>query len=947
MINPKVFISYTHDSQDHMDRVLDLSNRLRNNGINCNIDQYEFSPSEGWPRWMANQIEVADFVLVICTENYESRFKGKGEIGKGLGVKWEGAILTQELYDAGTKNTNFIPVIFSADDSAHIPVLLRGATHYDINSEDGYKALYRHLTNQPHAVKPELGEIQSMPPRERKQDFLDTNWNIPYSRNPFFTGRENVLDQLHKKLTSTKSVALSQPIAISGLGGIGKTQTAVEYAYRYRKEYKAVLWTKADSYESLISDYSAIAELLNLPEKNDQDQNLIITATKRWLEENSGWLLILDNADDPKIIEDFLPLKPKGYIFLTSRAQSFDNIGISNPVELEKMLPSEAKEFFLVRSGRNNLKATEIEAIESISQELDYLPLALEQAGAYISKIKCSFQDYLFSYRERGLRLLEKFPASTGKYPKSVATTWSLNFEQVMQKSTATAELLYASAFLDHDNIPFEIISQGVNELGTAISSSLDNIEKDPLVLDEVFEPLIQYSLIHRDFDIHTYSIHRLVQEVLKDRMDAPTQRLWSERVVKATSCAFPEVEFSYWYLCDQLLPHAQKCFDLIEKWNLESQEAATLLNGAGCYLRTRVRFEEAGIFLKRALDIREKILDENHPDIAKSLNSIAGLYKDQGKYAEAESHYRRALDIREKVLEQDHPDVAKSLHNLAGLYRRQGKYDEAEPLYRRALEIRERVLKPEHPDVATSLNDFAILLREQGKNDEAEPLYKRALDIFEKVLESDHPDVARCLNNLGGLYCEEKKYDEAEPLLKRALGIFENVLEPNHPDVAICLNTLAYLHENQGKYDEAKTLYRRSLEISEKVLGPYHPDVADCLSNLGNLYSDEGKYDEAEPLLKRALNIRENLQEPKHQDLAIALNNLAQVYLNQRKYAKAKPLFVQSIEVIEKSLGKEHIFVSKYLMNYANFLRQIRRDREAIKIERRAKAIQSKNLNN
>jgi len=820
-------------------------------------------------------------------------------------VKWEGAILTQELYDAETKNTNFIPVIFSADDSAHIPVILRSATHYDINSEDGYKALYRHLTNQPHAVKPKLGKIQSMPTRERKQDFLDTNWNIPYSRNPFFTGRKNVLDQLHKKLTSIKSVALSQPMAISGLGGIGKTQTAVEYAYRYRKEYKAVLWTKADSYESLISDYSAIAELLNLPEKNDQDQNLIITATKRWLEENSGWLLILDNADDPKIIEDFLPLKPKGYIFLTSRAQSFDNLGISNPVELEKMLPSEAKEFFFIRSGRNNLKDTEIEAIESISQELDYLPLALEQAGAYINKIKCSFQDYLSSYRERGLRLLEKFPASTGKYPQSVATTWSLNFEQVMQKSTATAELLYASAFLDHDNIPFEIISKGANELGTAISSSLDNIEKDPLVLDEVFEPLIQYSLINRDFDIHSYSIHRLVQEVLKDRMDVPTQRLWSERVVKATSCTFPEVEFSYWYLCDQLLPHAQKCFDLIEKWNLESQESATLLNGAGCYLRTRVRFEEAGIFLERALDIREKILDGNHPDIAKSLNSTAGLYVDQGKYAEAEPLYRQSLDIREKVLEQDHPDVA------------------------------------------TSLNDFAILLREQGKNDEAESLYERALEIFEKALESNHPDVASCLNNLGDLYCDEEKYDEAEPLLKRALGIFENVLEPNHPDVAICLNNLAHLYKKQGKYAEAKTLYSRSLGISEKVLGPYHPDVARCLSNLGGLYSDEGKYDDAEPLYKRALNIRENLKEPEHQDLAIALNNLANVYLNQRKYAKAKPLFAQSIEVIEKSLGKEHIFVSQYLMNYANFLRQIRRDRESLKIERRAKAIQSKNINN
>ena len=202
MINPKVFISYTHDSQDHMDHVLDLSNSLRNNGIDCNIDQYEISPSEGWPRWMINQIDEADFVLVVCTENYERRFTGKEEPGKGLGVKWEGAILTQKLYDDDAKNTDFIPVIFSPDDSAHIPVVLRGATHYKINTEEGYKALYRHLTHQPPNIKPELGEIESMPPRERKQKFIETYWNVPYPRNPFFTGRENVLDQLHQALIS-------------------------------------------------------------------------------------------------------------------------------------------------------------------------------------------------------------------------------------------------------------------------------------------------------------------------------------------------------------------------------------------------------------------------------------------------------------------------------------------------------------------------------------------------------------------------------------------------------------------------------------------------------------------------------------------------------------------------------------------------------------------------
>jgi hypothetical protein len=146
--SPKVFISYTHDSPEHVDRVLKLADRLRDEGVDCHLDQYETSPPEGWPRWMDRQIEWADYVLVVCTETYQKRFKGTGETGKGLGAKWEGAIITQELYDAEANNTKFIPLLFSPEDLNNRPNLLRGATYYDISSEEGYEELYRRLTKQ-------------------------------------------------------------------------------------------------------------------------------------------------------------------------------------------------------------------------------------------------------------------------------------------------------------------------------------------------------------------------------------------------------------------------------------------------------------------------------------------------------------------------------------------------------------------------------------------------------------------------------------------------------------------------------------------------------------------------------------------------------------------------------------------------------------------------------
>ncbi|MDZ8260991.1 SEFIR domain-containing protein [Nostoc sp. ChiQUE01b] len=176
---PKVFISYSHDSQEHRDKVLDLANRLRAEGVDCNIDQYEESSSEGWPRWMMNQLEWADFIVVVCTEQYDRRFRGREELGIGRGVTWEGAIITQELYDSHAKSTKFVPIILSSTDGNFIPIMIRGFSRYDLYTEEGYQAFYRRLTNQPLNLKPPLGKkvelaprvLPALPPRERKQTF--------------------------------------------------------------------------------------------------------------------------------------------------------------------------------------------------------------------------------------------------------------------------------------------------------------------------------------------------------------------------------------------------------------------------------------------------------------------------------------------------------------------------------------------------------------------------------------------------------------------------------------------------------------------------------------------------------------------------------------------------------------------------------------------------------
>jgi hypothetical protein len=279
-------------------------------------------------------------------------------------------------------------------------------------------------------------------------------WNIPHRRNPFFTGREDILLRLHDSLRADKTAILMQPQSISGLGGIGKTQTAVEYAYLYQNDYQAILWANASSPELLISSYVTIAEMLDLPEKKEQDQNRVVAAVMKWLRVHAGWLLTLDNVEDLTIVNDLIPTAYRGHILLTTRAEA---IGIlAQHIKIEKMEPEVGALFLLRRAGivasniplANATKDDQRNAIE-IAQEMDGLPLALDQAGAYVKSTKCSLPSYLILYQnQQALLLRDRGIFDSDDYPASVATTWSLSFEKVKKANPSAVELLQFCGFL-------------------------------------------------------------------------------------------------------------------------------------------------------------------------------------------------------------------------------------------------------------------------------------------------------------------------------------------------------------------------------------------------------------------------------------------------------------------------------------------------------------------
>ncbi len=810
---PTVFISYSHDSPEHADRVLELSDHLRADGIDCVLDQYEDSPPEGFPHWMDRQIRAADFVLMICTPTYYRRVMGEEEPGKGHGVAWESTLIYQYIYNAGTSNKRFIPVLLEGAHEADIPVPWQGVKYYHPMTTEGYEELYRRLTEQPLTPKPALGTLRKMPPRERIQDFssnqaevqqattsdpsVDTKttsinqitdaaspriWSMPFQRNPYFTGRDDLLTRLHSVLATGKQAALSQPQAISGLGGIGKTQSAIEYAYRYRDEYHAIFWLKAESRETLLSDILTLAHLLNLTQQPDQDQEQIVEMIKGWFQSHTSWLLIFDNADDLEMVRDFVPAGGQGHIILTTRSQVTGNI--ARRIDVERMESQEGTFFLLQRAGLledATLDAVpEVERIKAreLVEEVGGLPLALDQAGAFIEETQCGLAGYLQLYRTRQVEVLKRRGRLVTDHPDSVATTWSLSFEKVEQANPVAADLLRLCAFLDPDVIPEELITKGVSELGPVLKV----VATEPVQLNEAIADVRTYSLLRRNPD-HTLTIHRLVQAVLKQGMNKSTQRRWAERAVRAVNQAFPEVDYATWLQCQHYMPQVQACAALIDQWDMTFPEATELLMQAGDYLDESAQYAQAEPLYQCALAIREKMEGPEHPNTASTLHALAVLYWSQGQYVQAEPLMQRALAIKEKILGPEHPSTAATLHVLALVYWNQGKYAKAEMLYQRALTIKEKILDPEHPSIGNTLHALATLYTDQGKYVQAEPLYQRALAISEKMEGPEHPHTADTLHAMAILYWSQGKYVQAEPLLQRALAISEKVLDPNHPN--------------------------------------------------------------------------------------------------------------------------------------------------------------------
>jgi tetratricopeptide (TPR) repeat protein len=634
--------------------------------------------------------------------------------------------------------------------------------------------LYSRIINKMLSVD----EPQKIKNYEESTHYSETNINnLPYFRNQNFVGRKLLFDRLRSALVSNKTTALIQSKAITGSGGMGKTQLALEYAYRHIDEYGVIWWIRSEETAVLAEDYASLAIRLGLLEKADKT-DAQIDAARRWLEDNVGWLLIFDNARRPGDLNKYLPKIGTGHVIVTSRYQKWDSL--ANPLDVLEFERPESVEFLITRTGFRDEKAA-----DALANALGDMPLALEQACAYIKETGISIKDYLERFQETRRELLNYGNPDT--YSNTVASTWDLSVDAACKENPVSLDLLNLCAYLAPDQITRALLVAGSQHMPEPLASDVKNSVK----LDQILASLRRYSLINFTFD--GFYVHRMVQAATQDKLGEMDRKKWLKAAVRLVEDAFPnDPEHNTQSLsdCALLLPHAKVVTRNAELLGVDLNPKKHILCNVALYLRIIGEFDEAKAIFQKYLTIGEKAYGPDHPDIAIRLTNLGLILEELDDHRGARKCFERALKITEKAYGPDNPEMATKLDNLGSVL---GNYNyrEARKCHERALKIMEKAYGPDHPGVARCLSSRGCDLFFLGHFREVRKCHERALKIMEKAYGPDHPEVDIYYNRLGEILILFGHFREARSCFERALKIDEMTYGSGSPSSKISRSNL------------------------------------------------------------------------------------------------------------------------------------------------------------
>lgn len=752
----KIFISYSRKDKRNCDAFRTALEPLkRTHGVEILYDGNVLAGGD-FIRQLDEALEAADIVVLLISPYYmASEYCYNIEMVRALERRAEGKCIVVPVI------VEYVVDWVSAP-FGHIAALPEGGKPIKSFSprSKGWGDVAKGLQRLVEAYKPKL-------PR--------TLIHLPIPHNPLFTGRAKDLNWIGETLARGEPVAL-----LHGMGGVGKTLTAAEFARAHAAYYTTVWWVVAETASEADAGYGALAKELSLPGYDPQDAAATRKAVVDWMDRDTGWLVVLDNAESPAALKDWLPHAAKGHLLITSRNPDWKTRAKVHPIDVWPV--AVAADFLMERSGDHDRAAA-----EKLAETLGALPLACEQAGAYVAETGCGLSGYAELLETEAAEMLATLPADP-TYPRSLAATVTLAVEVVGTGSPLAVAILRALAWLAADGIPRWL---------------LDTWPAEETEVDDALALLLRRALLRRGDD-GMFAVHRLTQSVVRGSDPQPLASAGAAiRVVSRGVEGRPQFNVNLWPRYAALLPHGAALFALLPDPPPEPDAAAPICGQLGLYLR-HAHGDHLGArtWYERELRLTETLHGPDHPETAVALANLADLSGEMGDYVEAKSLFQRALAINETALGPDHPNVASLLTGLGAIHNQLGELDDARRCQERALQIDGANFGPDQLLVATALNNLAVVLQKQGDLAGARAHYERALAINVQHPERgpDHPQTALRYHNLGIVLYKIGDLATAEPHLLRALQIFEKHLAPGHPSIENSRNWLDTVRAGLGK---------------------------------------------------------------------------------------------------------------------------------------------------
>ncbi len=762
-------------------------------------------------------------------------------------------------------------------------------------------------------------------------------WNIP-RQDYTFVGREKILRDIYDKLNNTLSTVpiyqnypeksdVIYPLvinAISGLGGVGKTQIALEYIHHSKYPYTLRAWFPGENIDQLYQTYIEFSKKLGYRDNNPKSK-IAISYVKNWLENNPGWVLVYDNVKNYEEIVPFLPSKG-GHIILTTRKQQWPDKFKMIPVNI--MTEKEALILIKTLTKRNIYINEKIET-KKLVKALGYLPLALAQAGAYIQQNKIKISEYLKLYNKYEKELLADTTLSEGTNSNSISTTWNISFKAIAKESKNKCELLLIKeilsvfSYLSPEKIPRQMLL-------TWLIIKHPNIDSPELILNKILRLFWKYSIINYDGD-NFISIHRLVQTVIRNQHKSQKKNSgkpfltseWYTTLLQAINFAFNKkaTTLEEEKIKRELLPHLQSLIIYYNNKSWVNQKSilslSSILENVALVLHKQMgNPQEAKTYYQRALTIKKKYYGYNSIETANILTTFGDAYGSLGNPNKQKEFLEHALKVTEQYYGKSHSSLVRILESLGAAYWALGNEKKSKIILKRGLKLGENYYGNKSIKIAKTLYYLGNVCGNLGEIEAQKKFLENSLKITDKHYGKGHIQSSFILGCLGIAHNSLKNLEKSRELLESSLLIQEKYYGKNHVEVGETLGNLSNTYMDLGYPKRAEMILKRAVLILENYYGKDHAYVARTLNYLGDAYIYLGEFEKAINILKRTLTIKQKYYGENHFSTAKALASLGNAYVNIGKFEKAKKSLEIALKIQKNYYGKHHSEVAKTVLN-------------------------------